>query len=99
MYFFLQLDGKRTVTDATCNCISGIGKKCKHIYALIHYVNTYRSLSKTAFGQEWGKPSDAELGKDIYAQPLVISDVFKVAETSKSKKSEKCEPVKVYDLT
>lgn len=74
--------------------------KCKHIYGLIHYVNTYRGSSKTSFEQEWGKPSDAQLGKDMYAQPCIVSEVFKVKTLEKkdTNKKGKVATVKAYEL-
>lgn len=64
------------MTNVSCNCVSGVAGKCKHIFALIHYINTDRSSSKTSVEQEWGKPTDAQLGKEKYAKPLVISEEF-----------------------
>lgn len=43
-------------------------KKCKHIAALIYYVNHEESLSKTDKEQEWGKPSAKQLAKEKYSK-------------------------------
>lgn len=71
--------------------MSGVGKKCKHIYALIHYVNTDRSCPKTSLERQWGKPTDVQLGKDMYAKPLVVVDTFKMKKFLKN--------VKPYNIT
>lgn len=56
---------------------------------MIHYINVDRSSSKTSLEQEWGKPTDVQLGKDMYAKPLQISDVY--GERKKITKRP-CEP-------
>lgn len=86
----LQLNHERHVTNVSCTCVSEAGGKCKHIYALIHYINTDRSASKTTLEQEWGKPSDLQISKDIYAKPIVVTDMFK------AKSSVRCDTP--YDL-
>lgn len=67
---------QRAVIKASCTCVSGKAGKCKHIYGLIHRINTSRSETKTSFQQEWDKPSDAQLGKDIYAKPIVLAERY-----------------------
>ena len=43
---------------------------------LIYRINTDRSVTRTSFQQEWDRPTDKQLGKDIYAHPLVLSKVY-----------------------
>ena len=64
------------MTHASCGCISGLAGKCKHIYGLIYRINTDRSVTRTSFQLEWDRPTDKQLGKDIYAHPLVLSKVY-----------------------
>jgi len=54
--------------------------KCRkeiQTYVLIWYVNSDRSATKTSTHQEWGKPSDYQLGKEMYPKPLIVSKEFK----------------------
>ena len=57
------------------------------MFALIHFVNTDRSISKRSLEQEWGKPSDSQIAKDLYAKGLAVADL-------KNKK----EPVKELNI-
>lgn len=81
--FIFQINYQRHVFAVHCTCISAEGGHCKHVYALIHYVNSDRSVSKTSVEQEWGKPSDTQLGKDLYAKGVVITERFKTKATKK----------------
>lgn len=65
----------RNVIDCTCECPAGVGKKCKHIAATIYYINNEEGLSKTNFGQEWGKPSKS--GEVKYKKGKTIENLFK----------------------
>ena len=47
------------------------------MFALIHFVNTDRSISKTSLEQEWGKPFDSQIAKDLYAKGLAVADFLK----------------------
>lgn len=38
------------------------------------------SESKTLRGQSWGKPSDAQLGIEMYSKPLATADDFQPLE-------------------
>lgn len=65
----------RNVTNCTCECPAGAGKKCKHIAATIYYINNEEGLSKTTFEQEWGKPSKS--GEIKYKKGKTIGNLFK----------------------
>ncbi|XP_046604077.1 uncharacterized protein LOC124297269 [Neodiprion virginianus] len=71
----IELNYERHPINVACTCVSQAGLKCKHIYALIRRINTDRSTSKPTVEQEWGRPSDLQLGKKIYAKPIVVTDV------------------------
>lgn len=45
------------MNHTSCNCPAGTGGKCKHICALIYYINNEQNNSKTDLPQQWGKPS------------------------------------------
>ena len=51
-------------------------KRCKHIYALIYYINSDQSASKTSYEKEWGKPSASQLAKAMYSKGKEISELF-----------------------
>ncbi|KAF0714848.1 SWIM-type domain-containing protein [Aphis craccivora] len=55
-------------------CPAGAGKKCKHIAALVHYINQEDVKSKTDFEKQWGKPSKA--GEEKYKKGKTISELF-----------------------
>lgn len=61
----------------TCECASQEGKHCKHIYALIHFINTDQSLSQTSLDQQWGAPSAKAIAKDMYAKGMCITEITK----------------------
>ncbi|KAK0160306.1 hypothetical protein PV328_007734 [Microctonus aethiopoides] len=48
----LILDSSRNVTSVSCTCVYNKSGKCKHITAVIYYINNEQSLSKTNFGQQ-----------------------------------------------
>ncbi|XP_048515472.1 uncharacterized protein LOC110116957 isoform X2 [Athalia rosae] len=56
----LNMNDKRVVTNVKCDCVYNQSGKCKHVAALIHYINTEESLSKTSSEQQWGKPSNRQ---------------------------------------
>ncbi|KAL5237597.1 hypothetical protein ACI65C_005007 [Semiaphis heraclei] len=51
----LELDGSRNITHASCQCPAGVGSKCKHVAALIIFINNEEGVSKTNEPQIWGK--------------------------------------------
>jgi len=73
-YIFIQLDDTRTITRCFCNCPAGASEKCKHVAALIHYINNEDSFSKTDFPQVWGKPST--VGEEKYKKGKKIEQLF-----------------------
>lgn len=71
---FLQLNGSRNITHASCQCPAGVGSKCKHVAALIIFINNEEGVSKTNEPQIWGKPS--KYGVNVYKKGKQISDLF-----------------------
>ncbi|CAG5082971.1 Protein of unknown function [Cotesia congregata] len=72
----LELNAARHVMQRSCTCVSQACGKCKHIYALIDFINKDTGESKTSEEQNWGKPSTSQLAKEIFAKPLLITDDF-----------------------
>ena len=64
--FLFQIDAARNVTDVQCNCVYNQSRKCKHIAALIYFINNSESLSKTSMEQQWGKPSARKFAKNNF---------------------------------
>jgi len=64
------LDSTRNVTNAKCQCPAGAWKKCKHIAALVHYINQEDAKSKTDFE----KPSTT--GEQEFTKGKTISELF-----------------------
>jgi len=62
------------VKTCLCDFPAGISEKCKHIAALVYYINNEEALSKTDLPQQWGNPSKA--GEDKYKKGKKISDLF-----------------------
>lgn len=54
----------RNVVSASCQCPAGLGEKCKHIFALTHYINIEDGHSKTSQHCEWSAPKISKAGKD-----------------------------------
>lgn len=57
-----------------CQCPAGPRSKCKHIAALITYVNSEEGNSKTDVPQQWGRP--AKYCESLYKKGKKISDLF-----------------------
>ncbi|KAL1472691.1 hypothetical protein MTO96_039166, partial [Rhipicephalus appendiculatus] len=48
--------------DALCTCKAGKGSRCKHIAAVVHYIDSEENRSCTSGPRLWGKPSVRALG-------------------------------------
>jgi len=57
-----------------CQCPAGAGFKCKHIAALIIYVNSEEGPSKTDEPHQWGRPE--KYGQLLCKKGKKISDIF-----------------------
>lgn len=68
------MDGTRRLKYASCQCPAGSGGKCKHILAVIVYMNSDDGTSKTDEPKQWGKPS--KIGKIMYKKGKQITDLF-----------------------
>lgn len=60
----------------SCTCVYNQSNKCKHIAALIYYVNNAESLSKTSIEQLWGRPSARQMVKEKYSKGKNFCEMF-----------------------
>ncbi|KAK0169353.1 hypothetical protein PV328_012167 [Microctonus aethiopoides] len=72
----LTIDSFRLVITDSCSCIYNQSNKCKHIAALIYYVNNVESLSKTSIEQLWGRPSARQMAKEKYSKGRNFCEMF-----------------------
>ncbi|CAG9762710.1 unnamed protein product [Ceutorhynchus assimilis] len=58
----IKVNEDRVIQAAFCTCKAGKSGQCRHICAVIVFVNyDESSTSKTSFSQQWGKPSKRQL--------------------------------------
>ncbi|GBP76672.1 hypothetical protein EVAR_80467_1 [Eumeta japonica] len=73
---FFRINGARVVIGVKCGCVYNQSGKCKHVSALISYVNNTTSLSKTSNEQQWGKPSIRQFVQNKYSKGRYFEDMF-----------------------
>ncbi len=71
-WIFLQLGRDRSYADGHCTCKAGITGNCKHVTALVIYVNEFEETSCTNQQQQWGIP----LVKQGYSKGKKILEMF-----------------------
>ena len=64
----------RRVLSARCSCIAGCDGQCKHTAAIVHHVNSERSVGCTDEAQVWMKPS--EKMKRLYPKGETIQEML-----------------------
>ncbi|XP_053597208.1 uncharacterized protein LOC103570404 isoform X3 [Microplitis demolitor] len=64
----LDINSARFVTNVHCNCVYNKSGKCKHVAALIYFINNEESASKTSREQQWGKPGARQFAKHKYSK-------------------------------
>ncbi|KAG5870265.1 hypothetical protein JTB14_002133 [Gonioctena quinquepunctata] len=74
--FIFQINAARQIISVSCNCIYGNSYKCKHVAALIEFVNNDKSESKTYHEQLWGKPSAKKQKLEKYAKGMLFSEMY-----------------------
>ncbi|XP_046411101.1 uncharacterized protein LOC124175166 [Neodiprion fabricii] len=62
----LNIVSSRYVTSGQCDWEYNQSGRCKHIAALIYYINHEESFSKTSKEQQWGRPSARQFAKEKY---------------------------------
>ena len=70
----LELDDKRVILDARCQCVSGLNGDCKHTAALIYYINNEREESQTDRKCTWRAPS--QYGQKLYPKGQTFDEIF-----------------------
>lgn len=70
--------------DSSCECPAGLGKHCKHIAAVIYYINTESADSKTSQQCQWIIPSGS--GTEQYRKGCKISELIPQKTLEKSYK-------------
>lgn len=83
------------VTNVSCDCTYNKSEKCKHMKALIMYINTAASRSKTDFEQSWGKPSAREFARDKYSKGNLFEKMFPLNKGRKYVKPVIINPIKL----
>lgn len=83
---YLQLNTNCHVESVSCDCVYNKSGKCKHIAALIYFINNENSFTKTSQEQQWGKPSARQFSKEKYSKGKYFYEMFPTA------KKHKCEP-------
>ena len=76
MIIYLQLNELREIIDISCSCCYNQSKACKHIAALIYFVNNEESLSKTDEEQKWGSPTAQQFAKKKYSKGKYFCEMF-----------------------
>jgi hypothetical protein len=74
----LTLDEHRIVQLARCSCIGGSDGLCKHVSALVTFINTERDESKTDKACAFRKPS--KKGDRLYPKGKELDDIFKFTD-------------------
>lgn len=64
------------MTGVSCTCVYNQSGRCKHVAALIYFINNYESLSKTNFEQQWGKPTPKQFAKEKYSKGSNFYEMF-----------------------
>ncbi|KAK0071660.1 hypothetical protein PV326_000984 [Microctonus aethiopoides] len=72
----LILDYYRNIISVSCTCVYNKSGKCKHIAAVIYYINNDQSLSKTNFEQQWGAPSVTQVAKEMYCKGQYVFQMY-----------------------
>lgn len=60
----------------SCTCCYNQSLKCKHVAALIYYINNEESLTKTDCEQQWGAPSAQQFAKKKYSKGKYFFEMF-----------------------
>lgn len=64
------------MTEVRCTCVANKSERCKHVAALIYFINNFESLTKTDFEQQWGRPSAHRMKKEKYAKGAYFFELF-----------------------
>lgn len=97
-HLLLQIDDARQVSSTSCTCVYKESGICKHVAALIHYVNNEDSVTKTAVKQQWGKPSVKKFAQEKYCKGKYISEMYPPRKRKKNvAKPRPVDPAELVD--
>ncbi|XP_077532385.1 uncharacterized protein LOC144162228 [Haemaphysalis longicornis] len=85
----IQLSSERKIVSATCSCKAGLGGRCKHVAAVVVFLNTDRP-SSTDLPQAWGRRTS----KPDTSKKESIEDLFGEYKPTYvgGKRPRQCEP-------
>ncbi|KAH8025790.1 hypothetical protein HPB51_012112 [Rhipicephalus microplus] len=69
-----RLDATRLITRAHCNCRGGVEGHCKHAAAVVAFVNSEESVTKTSQPNKWKAPSNKQL--KLYTKGASFKKMF-----------------------
>lgn len=75
----------RLIEHTTSTCVYRNSGKCKHVAALIYYVNNESSLSKTNFDQARGAPTPKQFVREKYSKGANFDEMFSSKRVEKPK--------------
>ena len=78
----INIDSTRKIRSAKCSCQAGSSGHCKHICALISFINEERE-SETCTEKTMAFQAPSRYGLDKYRKGLEIEKIFKFDEKSK----------------
>ncbi|XP_037508731.2 uncharacterized protein LOC119385345 [Rhipicephalus sanguineus] len=70
----IELDATRLITRAHCNCRGGVEGHCKHAAAVVAFVNSEESVTKTSQPNKWKSPSNKQL--KLYTKGVPFKEMF-----------------------
>ena len=89
-YIELIINNEREIISGFCSCHGGAEALCKHSSAIVHFINSERTESKTAESQTWHVPSKASV--TIFPKGKKIKTLYNVSyphPTFYNRKNEK----------
>ncbi|XP_068085057.1 uncharacterized protein [Anabrus simplex] len=72
----LEIDQNRNVSTSECSCPAGARGTCKHVAAVVYYINNENVVSKTDRPQQWGKPSPKTMSTEKYRKGKRVEELF-----------------------
>uniref|UniRef100_A0A6P7H6M0 Uncharacterized protein LOC114346832 n=1 Tax=Diabrotica virgifera virgifera TaxID=50390 RepID=A0A6P7H6M0_DIAVI len=72
----LWINDKRNIDKVSCTCVYGQSSKCKHVAAVIYFINNDQSITKTSEEKEWGVPSARLFATEKYSKGRSCEQMF-----------------------
>lgn len=70
----IQLSRDRDISSAYCTCKAGVRGDCKHVAAVVAYINDEQSLTKTSCPNGWKAPLGGQT--KLYTKGVPLSTMF-----------------------